>query len=90
MIKIYNTNLETNNTSVIDTFEKGSWINMVAPTEEEINKVCQELKIRDEFIRCSLDLEEQARIDREEDDDTKLFIIDVPVIERNKNTHKEE
>ena len=74
MIKIYNTNLETNKTSEIDTFEKGSWINIVAPSDEEISRVCNELKIREEFIRCSLDLEEQARIDREEDDNTKLFI----------------
>ncbi len=90
MIKIYNTDLKTNKTDEINTFEKGSWINIVRPTEEEISKVCQELKIRDEFVRCSLDLEEQARTDREDDDNTKLFIIDVPVIEKNKNTHKEE
>lgn len=90
MIKIYNTDLETNITSEIKEFEKGSWINMTSPTEEEINKVCQELKMREEFIRCSLDLEEQARIDREDDDDTKLFIIDVPVLEKDENSSKEE
>ena len=90
MIKIYNTDLESNITSEIETFEKGSWINMINPTEQEIKRVCQELKIREEFIRCSLDLEEQARIDREDDDDTKLFIMDVPVLEKNENSNKEE
>ena len=90
MIKIYNTDLKSNITSQIETFEKGSWINMTNPTEEEISKVCQELKIREEFIRCSLDLEEQARIDREDDDDTRLFIIDVPVLEKDESCGKEE
>ena len=37
MIKIYNTDLKTNKTDEINTFEKGSWINIVRPTEEEIN-----------------------------------------------------
>lgn len=90
MIKIYNTDLKDNITSEIETFEKGSWINMTSPTEEEISKVCKELKIREEFIRSSLDLEEQARIDREDDDDTRLFIIDVPVLEKDENSGKEE
>lgn len=82
MLKMYKTDVETNKTEETKKFEKGNWINMVAPTEEEIKKVCTKLKIDEAFIRYSLDYEEKARIDYEEDDGTTLFIIDVPVIEK--------
>ncbi len=81
MLKIYNTNNETNSTEEISTFEKGSWINLVNPSEEEIKKVCDNLKIEEEFIRYPLDYEEKARIDIE--DDMTLFVVDIPTIEEN-------
>ena len=82
MIKMYKTDLETNKTVETTEFEKGTWINMVAPNDEEIKKVCSKLKIQEDFIRDSLDFEERARIDYEEDDDTTLFIIDIPIIDK--------
>ena len=80
MLKIYKTDMETNNFKEITEFEKGSWINLVNPSEEEIKKVCDNLKIQDDFIRAALDNEEKARIDMEEDDGTILFIVDVPIM----------
>lgn len=85
MIKMYNTNLETNKTQETQEFKKGNWINMIAPTEDEIKKVCKKLQIQEDFIRYPLDYEEKARIDIEEDDNTILFIIDVPIIEKENN-----
>ena len=85
MLKMYNTNLATNETEEIQEYKKGNWINMIAPTEEEIKKVCERLKIKEDFIRYSLDYEEKARIDIEDDDNTILFIIDVPIIEKENN-----
>jgi magnesium transporter len=82
MVKIYNTNLKTNEFKETDDFEKGSWINMVNPTDKEINEVCKNTKINDQFIRDALDFEEKARIDQEEDDNTILFVVDVPIIEK--------
>ena len=82
MIKIYNTDIKTNKFEEIEKFVKGSWINMVNPSEEEIKYVCDNLKIQQDFIRYALDYEEKARIDIEEDDNTILFIIDVPFIEK--------
>lgn len=81
MLKMFNTDIKTNKTKETDEFLKGNWINMVAPTEEEIKKVCENVNIEEDFIRYALDYEEKARIDYEEDDNTILFIIDVPVIE---------
>ena len=82
MIKIYNTDQETNEYKEITEYKDGSWINMIDPTEKEIEEVCSKLQIQQDFIRYSLDNEEKARIDYEEDDDTVLFIMDVPVKEK--------
>ena len=86
MIKIYNTNLETQKTEKVDTIQKGCWINLVNPTDKEIKRVCEEVNIDEAFIRYPLDYEEQARIDQE--DDAVLFVIDVPTVEYN-NENKE-
>ena len=83
MLKIYNTDIQTGKTSEINEFKKGSWINLTNPSDEEIKNVCENLKIQEDFIRYSLDIEEKARIDQEEDDSTILFVIDAPVIEKN-------
>ena len=82
MLEMYKTDLTTNKTEKITKYEKGNWINMIAPSEEEIIDVCKNLKINQDFIRYALDYEEKARIDIEEDDNTVLFIIDVPIRER--------
>lgn len=85
MIKIYNTDLESGKTEEINDFRKGSWINLVNPSNEEIKKVCESINIQEDFIRYSLDLEEKARIDQEEDDNTTLFVVDIPVIEKDED-----
>lgn len=81
MVNIYYTNTENNKTEIVKEYKKGSWINMVSPTEQEIINVCTNLNIQDDFIRYSLDAEEKARIDIE-DDGTMLFIVDIPIIEK--------
>ena len=85
MIKLYNTNLETNKLESVDTYTRGTWIHMVDPSEEEIKEVCQNINIKEDFIRYALDNEEKARIDVEDEDDTILFIIDIPVIEKSQS-----
>lgn len=86
MIKVYNSNLETNELKLVKKIENGSWISMINPTEEEIKKVCEEVKIKEDFIRYSLDYEEKARIDEEDDDGSILFVVDVPIIEKEKES----
>ena len=82
LLKIYNTDIVTNEFQQIKEFKKGSWINLVNPSESEIKTVCESINIQEDFIRDALDYEEKARIDSEEDDNTTLFVIDVPVIEK--------
>ena len=86
MIKIYNTDIQTNELMQIEEFKRGSWINLVNPSEKEIETVCQNLQIEDEFIRYALDYEEKARIDIEEDEGTILFVVDTPTIEKREET----
>jgi magnesium transporter len=88
MLKMYKTDIETNVTQETREFKKGNWINMISPTEDEIKLVCKKLNIQEDFIRYPLDYEEKARIDREEDDNTILFIIDVPIIEKQKDNEE--
>ncbi len=79
MLKMYRTDMQTNEFSKVTDFQRGTWINLVNPSETEIRKICDQLKIEEEFIKYPLDFEEKARIDK--DDDVTLFIIDVPIIE---------
>ena len=81
MINIYYTDSDNGNTKLVKDYIKGSWINMISPSEEEIKEVCYNLNIKDDFIKYSLDYEEKARIDIE-DDGTMLFIVDIPIIEK--------
>ena len=82
LLRIYYTDMETNEFQEIKEFKRGAWINLVNPSESEIRKVCESVNIEEEFIRDALDFEEKARIDEEEDDNTKLFVVDVPIIEK--------
>ena len=85
MYKLYNTNIKNNKFEEVDEFSRGCWINMVNPTDEEIQTVCENVGMQDEFIRYPLDFEEKARIEVEEDDNTILFVVDIPIIEDSKN-----
>ena len=80
MLKLYKTDMETGKFEETKEFSRGTWINLVSPTEKEISLVCEKLNITSEFIRYPLDYEEKARIDVE--DDLTLFIIDVPITEK--------
>ena len=81
LLKIYHTDIDTNEFQEIKEFKK-AWINLVNPSENEIKKVCENVQIQEDFIRDALDFEEKARIDQEDDDNTILFVVDVPVTEK--------
>ena len=80
MIKVYQSDMKTNEISIIKNIKPNSWIDVVKPTNEEILELSEVLDIDLDFINYVLDDEEQPRIDI--DDDTKLIIIDVPYREK--------
>lgn len=82
MIAVYN----TRNNTMIETGrpeEKGSWINMINPTEEEIAYIAKAINLEgDYFIKDALDDEERPRIEIE--DKQILVIINVPIIQNSR------
>ena len=85
MFKMYNTDLITNITEEVTEYKRGNWINMIAPSDDEIKTVCENINIQEDFIRYALDPEERARIDYEEDEGTTLILADVPIIEKDED-----
>lgn len=81
MMKIYKTVDEQGLFRETTKLERGSWINLVNPTTQEINTICNSIGVLEDFIRYPLDQEERARIDVE--DDQTLILIDIPVIDNN-------
>lgn len=59
--------------------QKGTWINMINPTQEEIELVTKATGIEFSFIKDVLDDDERPRIETE--DNQILVIINVPIIQ---------
>ncbi|MGE5594021.1 MAG: magnesium transporter CorA family protein [Betaproteobacteria bacterium] len=57
--------------------EKGTWVSLLNPTEDEILRVHKELNIVLDFLRAPLDEEERPRI--ESDEGQVLVLINVPI-----------
>lgn len=57
------------------------WINLIAPTDEEIELLTEKLDVPDEFLRNPLDDDERPRIDTDEDSNSLLMIVDIPFVE---------
>ncbi len=82
MLKIYNTDISSNEFHRIDTYEVGSWVSLISPTEKEIDEVSTSLGLKKNFLMSIIDDNEKPRID--EEDGCKMLLLDVPVYE-NKN-----
>ncbi len=78
MLKIYKTDLETNETIEIESIEKGCWVILKDPSESEIMRVSSEGGFSIDFLKDPLDKEESSRIDIE--DSETLIILDIPII----------
>nr|WP_052006732.1 magnesium transporter CorA family protein [Listeria fleischmannii] len=65
----------------LEVAERNSWINIVAPTSEEINQVAENYNIPLEFLEDPLDKDESARIERDDDTEAVLIICDFPVVD---------
>jgi len=78
MIKIFKTFGGYNE---IQKTEKGCWINVIAPTPEEIQRLKEEFRLPDDTIRDILDTDERPRV--EFDDDWTLIIMRIPVENQN-------
>ena len=86
MLKIYNTDLNTNEFRKLNDFAIGCWVHLEKPTEEELQKVSSSLGVKKDFLVSILDDDEKPRID--EEDGTKMLLLDVPVKDSSKGLHE--
>lgn len=63
----------------MNEIEPGCWVNLTAPTDEEIGRVCSILGVDPVLVRAALDEEETSHVDFE--DGQTLIVIDVPIAE---------
>lgn len=63
----------------MEAFEKGTWVNLVNPSEKELNFVQEQFDMDPSHLRAALDEEERARI--EIDNGCTLILVDVPIVE---------
>ncbi len=58
----------------------GCWVNVVAPTEDELRRLESEVGVLGEFVLSALDEEETSRIDYDEDERQIFVIVDYPTV----------
>ena len=77
MIEIFKT--EDDKLRKIDSVEKGCWINVINPTEEEKKFLIEDIKINQDFLKQALDEEESPHIDYDDDTNQRLIMVDYPM-----------
>ena len=67
----------------LEHLEKGYWLDIVAPSVEELQEIAAATKIQMDFLSAALDEEEKSRIEVE--DDQILILVDIPFLRSNKD-----
>jgi len=67
------------NLDKIEDFEDNSWVNIVHPSADEINSIIEKFGIPRDFLTDSLDIDEIARL--EIDDDNFILLTRIPVLD---------
>ncbi len=76
MIKIYKN--ENNRIVSLEKFEEACWVELVNPTDDEVEDVVAFSGIPEELVKAALDEEESARI--EIDEGATMYIVDSPML----------
>lgn len=85
MIQIYKSLSENDGTlKKIASLEPGCWVNIIAPSQEELLLISKKIGVPLEFLRAPLDDEETSRIEIE--GDFILIIVDIPFTEMEDNS----
>ncbi len=77
MLHLYSTSNHSDQLQEVNSFTKAKWINLIEPTEKEIDLVIKYYNVERSFLRAALDKDEGARSEIE--DDQTLIIFDVPM-----------
>lgn len=85
MFQVYKSNNdEKGKLQILENIEPNTWINIVAPTAEELLFISKKANVPLELLRAPLDDEETSRIDIE--DDNIIVIVDIPFTEMEDNS----
>ncbi len=76
MIKFYKT--EDLRVQAIEEFEPRCWVELVNPTDDEVEDVCALSGMPEEMLKAALDEEESARV--EVDDGVTMYVVDSPML----------
>lgn len=79
MIEVYKKTISDGTLLNVEGMEPGTWINVIEPTTEEVEKIAKEAHIEPDFIRSVLDPDEKPRIEVE--NSTVLIIIKIPSVD---------
>ena len=90
MLEIFRTSMKDINGRTVSQLGADCWVNLSAPTEDELKIVEEALDLPPEFLRYPLDEEERPRIDIDEDSQHVLIIADFPYIRREGSNAKYE
>lgn len=63
----------------LDVPAAGCWINMVNPSDDEIQKIARRYAVDTDIIKAALDLDERSRIDF--DTDYTMILVNIPAVE---------
>lgn len=63
----------------VDRFENLCWVDMVNPTDDEVDDIVEATGVSEDMIMAALDEEEPART--EFDEGNSMFVVDCPIIE---------
>ena len=83
MIKYYKTVGKI--TTEIPDYEKGCWISVIEPNNNENNYICDKFDIYKNDFHSALDREERSRLEIE--DEYSMILIDVPIDESDDSIH---
>lgn len=79
MMKIFQT-IDDALVTILDPTEKGIWISLINPTDDELTRLSAETNLVPDLLRAALDDEERSRI--ELDEGQLLILINIPVSEQ--------
>ena len=85
MLKVYAMESGKRELVECDAVAPGAWINLENPSDREIEKITTETGIPEDMIKAALDEEERAHIDT--DGDCTLIVIDIPIINEEKDDY---
>lgn len=79
MLKVYKTNQTSKNIKKVKKITTDNWIELITPTNDEIDKVVEETQVDKDLITKMLDVEELPRIERS--GNATLIVLDTPYLD---------